>query len=113
MAETPASESELLSNFINGRWTPSSGTTTMDVHNPARGTVIARVPMSTARDVDAAVQAYRQLVLAPLQGMDGYQRAYLLVDRDSGHALSISLWDSLDAMRGSEEAADRLRDQVT
>jgi heme-degrading monooxygenase HmoA len=64
-------------------------------------------------NVDAAVQAYRQLVLAPLQGMDGYQRAYLLVDRDSGHALSISLWDSLDAMRGSEEAADRLRDQVT
>jgi len=48
---------EVLSNFIGGSWVPSTGHETLDVHNPARGVVIARTPMSTGRDVDAAVQA--------------------------------------------------------
>ena len=48
---------ELLSNFIGGRWVPSSGADAFDVYNPAKGEVIARAPLSTARDVDAAVTA--------------------------------------------------------
>ena len=48
---------DVLPNFIGGRWVPSSGTDTLDVHNPARGEVIARTPMSTGADVDAAVVA--------------------------------------------------------
>jgi malonate-semialdehyde dehydrogenase (acetylating) / methylmalonate-semialdehyde dehydrogenase len=51
------SDITLLSNFINGRWTPSSGTHHIDVTNPARGVVIARTPLSRAGDVDAAVRA--------------------------------------------------------
>jgi len=51
---------ELLSNFIGGRWVPSSGADAFDVYNPANGEVIARAPMSTARDVDAAVTAATQ-----------------------------------------------------
>ena len=50
-------EPERLENFIGGRWTPSSATSHLDVYNPARGVVIARTPLSTAVDVDAAVQA--------------------------------------------------------
>jgi malonate-semialdehyde dehydrogenase (acetylating)/methylmalonate-semialdehyde dehydrogenase len=50
-------DAELLSNFIDGRWVPSSATSHVDVHNPARGTLIARTPLSTAADVDAAVAA--------------------------------------------------------
>jgi len=46
---------EVLSNFVGGRWIPTSATDFVDVHNPARGTVIARAPLSTARDVDLAV----------------------------------------------------------
>ena len=46
-----------LSNYIGGAWTPSSATAFLDVHNPARGTVIGRTPMSTGADVDAAVKA--------------------------------------------------------
>jgi malonate-semialdehyde dehydrogenase (acetylating) / methylmalonate-semialdehyde dehydrogenase len=46
-----------LENFIGGRWTPSSAATHFDVHNPAKGVVIARTPLSTAADVDAAVSA--------------------------------------------------------
>jgi len=48
---------EPLNNYMGGTWVPSSATSFLDVHNPARGTVIARTPLSTAADVDAAVKA--------------------------------------------------------
>jgi malonate-semialdehyde dehydrogenase (acetylating)/methylmalonate-semialdehyde dehydrogenase len=48
---------DTLQNFISGRWRRSSGTDALDVHNPARGTVIARTPLSTRADVQAAVEA--------------------------------------------------------
>jgi malonate-semialdehyde dehydrogenase (acetylating) / methylmalonate-semialdehyde dehydrogenase len=51
------SDTMVLSNFINGRWMPSSATSHIDVTNPARGVVIARTPLSLATDVDAAVRA--------------------------------------------------------
>ncbi len=50
-------DATLLSNFINGRWVPSSGTERINVTNPARGVVIAQTPLSPAKDVDAAVRA--------------------------------------------------------
>ena len=48
---------ETLRNFIGGSWTPSRATELFDVHNPATGEVIARTPLSTGADVDAAVAA--------------------------------------------------------
>jgi len=47
----------VLENYINGAWTRSSGTTLLDVKNPATGATIAQVPLSTTGDVDAAVSA--------------------------------------------------------
>ncbi len=46
-----------LSNFVGGSWVPSRGTTLLDVKNPATGETLARVPLSTAADVDDAVGA--------------------------------------------------------
>ena len=46
-----------LPNFIGGRWTPAGGDAALDVYNPARGVVIARTPLSTGSDLDAAVKA--------------------------------------------------------
>ncbi|MSO50225.1 MAG: CoA-acylating methylmalonate-semialdehyde dehydrogenase [Acidobacteria bacterium] len=46
-----------LSNFIGGRWVPSTGSRSIDVHNPATGQTIARTPLSGGADVDAAVAA--------------------------------------------------------
>jgi malonate-semialdehyde dehydrogenase (acetylating)/methylmalonate-semialdehyde dehydrogenase len=48
---------EVLSNFIGGRWIRATATEFLDVHNPATGQVIARAPLSSAADVDKAVQA--------------------------------------------------------
>jgi malonate-semialdehyde dehydrogenase (acetylating)/methylmalonate-semialdehyde dehydrogenase len=44
-----------LDNFIGGRWVKARTTEYFDVHNPARGEVIGRTPLSTAADVDGAV----------------------------------------------------------
>jgi malonate-semialdehyde dehydrogenase (acetylating)/methylmalonate-semialdehyde dehydrogenase len=49
----------VLANHIGGAWTPSSATETLDDRDPATGELLARVPLSTAGDVDAAVAAAR------------------------------------------------------
>jgi malonate-semialdehyde dehydrogenase (acetylating)/methylmalonate-semialdehyde dehydrogenase len=49
----------LLDNYIGGKWTPSTGSDELDVTNPATGDALARVPLSSSADVDAAVQAAR------------------------------------------------------
>jgi malonate-semialdehyde dehydrogenase (acetylating)/methylmalonate-semialdehyde dehydrogenase len=49
--------STLVRNYVGGGWRESSATETLPVRNPASGEELGRVPLSTARDVDAAVQA--------------------------------------------------------
>jgi malonate-semialdehyde dehydrogenase (acetylating) / methylmalonate-semialdehyde dehydrogenase len=51
---------EVLTNFVGGRWVESKARETLDVHNPARGEVIARTPLSTAEDVATAVAAAKK-----------------------------------------------------
>jgi malonate-semialdehyde dehydrogenase (acetylating)/methylmalonate-semialdehyde dehydrogenase len=46
-----------LTNFVGGSWVPSRATEFLDVHNPATGEAIARTPLSTGEDLDAAVAA--------------------------------------------------------
>jgi malonate-semialdehyde dehydrogenase (acetylating) / methylmalonate-semialdehyde dehydrogenase len=52
-----ATEVETLQNYVGGRWVGSQARASVDVHNPAMGSVIAKTPLSTGADVDAAVQA--------------------------------------------------------
>src|SRR3984885_16254185 len=49
--------SEQLTNFVNGQWRGASGSESQDVLNPATGEVLAKVPLSDASDVLAAVDA--------------------------------------------------------
>jgi malonate-semialdehyde dehydrogenase (acetylating)/methylmalonate-semialdehyde dehydrogenase len=49
----------LIDNYVAGQWTPASGTDELDVTNPATGEVLARVPLSSSSDLDAAVAAAR------------------------------------------------------
>jgi malonate-semialdehyde dehydrogenase (acetylating)/methylmalonate-semialdehyde dehydrogenase len=48
-----------LSNYVGGQWVPSTATERLDVINPLDASVLARVPMSSAADLDAAVAAAR------------------------------------------------------
>ena len=58
MATTTPS-TRLLDNYVAGRWTPATGDDALDVTNPATGETLARVPLSAASDLDAAVSAAR------------------------------------------------------
>src|SRR4051794_41707146 len=55
----------LLDNYVAGQWTPASAASdALDVTNPATGEVLARVPLSGAADLDAAVRAAREALPA-------------------------------------------------
>ncbi|HLM08458.1 MAG TPA: CoA-acylating methylmalonate-semialdehyde dehydrogenase [Thermoleophilaceae bacterium] len=67
----------LLDNYVAGGWTPSTSSDALDVTNPATGEVLARVPLSSAADLDAAVRAAREALPAWRQ-VSVIQRARLL-----------------------------------
>lgn len=48
-------------------------------------------------------------VIPAVKGIEGFVGAYFLGDRESGKLMSITLWDSEEHMRASEEAADQIR----
>jgi len=48
---------KIIKNFINGEWVEANATKWEDVPNPATGEILARVPFSSRKDVDLAVQA--------------------------------------------------------
>src|SRR5215212_5963037 len=54
----------VLDNYVGGSWTPSASSEQLDVTNPANGDVLARVPLSSAADLDAAVRAARDALPA-------------------------------------------------
>lgn len=45
--------------YIDGAWRPAAGTETIEVTNPADGSVLATVPAGGREDIDAAVRAAR------------------------------------------------------
>jgi malonate-semialdehyde dehydrogenase (acetylating)/methylmalonate-semialdehyde dehydrogenase len=51
---------EVLRNYVGGEWIESKAREWLDVHNPATGEVIARTPLSTAEDLQRAVDAARK-----------------------------------------------------
>jgi malonate-semialdehyde dehydrogenase (acetylating)/methylmalonate-semialdehyde dehydrogenase len=52
-----AASVEVLENYVGGKWARSQATGFVNVHNPARGEVIAKTPLSTRADLDTAVAA--------------------------------------------------------
>ena len=61
--------------------------------------------------IDEGVRYAREIIVPRAQEMDGFQGVYFLVDRQSGKGLSITLWESEEVMRASEEAANQLRSE--
>lgn len=57
--EEPIKEVITIKNFIDGEWVESKGEI-QDVVNPAKNRVIARVPISTRDEIDAAVAAAQE-----------------------------------------------------
>ena len=57
--EEPIKEVLKLKNYINGEWVESEGEV-KDVVNPATGKVLAKVPISTKDEINAAVEAAQE-----------------------------------------------------
>jgi malonate-semialdehyde dehydrogenase (acetylating) / methylmalonate-semialdehyde dehydrogenase len=54
-----AAEARTLQNYVAGRWVDADAGDALDDRDPATGELAARVPLSGAADVDAAVRAAR------------------------------------------------------
>jgi malonate-semialdehyde dehydrogenase (acetylating)/methylmalonate-semialdehyde dehydrogenase len=57
MSTTAVTQTPDLQNYIQGGWHRSAAKEYVDVTNPATAEVLARTPLSTAAEVDAAVQS--------------------------------------------------------
>jgi heme-degrading monooxygenase HmoA len=62
--------------------------------------------------IDQGVRFAQENILPKVGEIDGFEGVYFLVDRQSGKALSITLWESEEAMRASEQEANRLRSET-
>jgi hypothetical protein len=76
--------------------------------NAARVSVLEGTPDA----IDASLEGTRGETLPKVRAIDGNVGAIGLADRDNGRVSLITLWDSADAMRASEQAADQLREQT-
>jgi hypothetical protein len=61
--------------------------------------------------MDEALRHVRERVLPEVQRQDGSKGLIALGDRQSGTVLGVTLWEDEEAMRASEEEANRLRDE--
>jgi heme-degrading monooxygenase HmoA len=59
--------------------------------------------------VEDGIRDVRERILPAAKQMEGYQGILLLVDRSTGKAMGITLWETEEARKASEEAADSMR----
>lgn len=59
--------------------------------------------------MEEGISHARERILPAARNIDGFSGILLLADRETGKSLSITLWESEQAMRDSEEEATRLR----
>jgi heme-degrading monooxygenase HmoA len=62
--------------------------------------------------VDEMLRQAQEQVLPSARQMDGFKGLIALGDRQSGKTLGITFWESEEAMRASEEAANRMRSET-
>ncbi|MET9319114.1 hypothetical protein ABZX75_02795 [Streptomyces sp. NPDC003038] len=57
------------------------------------------------------VTANSEAIVEQVQGVPGFRGVYYLVDRASGKAMSLTLWEDEQTMLASEEKASRIREE--
>lgn len=71
----------------------------------------ARVSTYTG-EAEALLDGF-QSATEPLEHIEGFSQAYFLVDRANNRAISITMWESEDALLASAARADELRKGAT
>jgi heme-degrading monooxygenase HmoA len=72
----------------------------------------ARVSTYQTDDPDGLIQGFAS-VTDELEQVNGFSHGYFLVDRQTGKAASITIWESEEALNASSSQADQLRKQGT
>jgi heme-degrading monooxygenase HmoA len=60
---------------------------------------------------DTLLEGFRRTT-DPLAQLDGFERAYFLTDAESGHSMTVIVWDSRAAMDASAEWAEKAREHA-
>ncbi|MEV0961414.1 hypothetical protein AB0J25_02130 [Streptomyces sp. NPDC049910] len=55
------------------------------------------------------LSTHAETIVQQVRGLPGFLGVYWLVDRTTGKAVSLTLWEDEETMRASEEKADRIR----
>ena len=71
----------------------------------------ARVSTYTG-EAEALIDGF-QAATEPLENIEGFSEAYFLVDRAKNRGMSITIWESEDALLASAARADELRKRAT
>lgn len=76
--------------------------------------MFARVSIfkGTGDEFDEASRNARENVAPALRELDGFAGLLVLADRSSGRSMSVTLWDSEEALHDSEAAAARMRKET-
>lgn len=62
--------------------------------------------------IEEGVRVLREQVFPRAQELDGFKGLIQLGDSSSGKSLTITLWETEEALRASEKAANQLRDNA-
>jgi len=62
-------------------------------------------------ETERLVEGFRRTT-EPLTQLEGFERAYFLTDSAAGRAVTVTLWDSADAMAASAEWASKAREHA-
>jgi heme-degrading monooxygenase HmoA len=62
-------------------------------------------------DTDALTDGFRRTV-EPLEQMEGFVRAYFLTNRAAHRAMTVTVWDTEEALAASAEWANRAREHA-
>ena len=68
--------------------------------------------LAEGADPQAAVEAFQDSTEV-VQQMDGQQGLMLLIDPDSGKAITVTFWDTEEHLRSSAEQANTIRQQAS
>jgi heme-degrading monooxygenase HmoA len=63
--------------------------------------------------IDDDIRDSRGAIAELIRRVPGSRGVYYLVDRDTGHTMAVTLWETEEAMRASEDEAARLREEST
>jgi heme-degrading monooxygenase HmoA len=73
--------------------------------------MFARVSVYHADEDSQKLMGAFQETIGPLQQAEGFSHAYFLVDKETGRAVSMTIWESEEAIVASEAGAEERRDR--